>query len=409
MSGKPESDHADGTQEQGQHQEQPSEALQSDAETVPLPLSSDGQGVSPVSAPAQPFAAVQSAVVDEPTLAGGRSYVELVKRYRAETRAVPTASEPSEAKPGGDSVGPSAAAGPKPTAPPQATPEQAGRSLIPPLPALPRTGLVAVTVASVLGSVVGAVAVLGGLVALVSWYPAPIEAGLRARRSPTAAEQSAPQLPRAVAPQPTGSVGSPAPGAVGDLLQQPAWKRTVAENMLVERHRRAHHARLVSNLREHLQHNPALAKEPATLRHLSILLAYPGAALEAAEALATMPNPAALDVLYAYLGRDNAHPSTVELAEQLLRSQDVSARASAALQVLLQLRQPQTCKEYLALLPQLRRDADQRAVARLEALTKPKRQCGAAGNADCHACLRGARTLDDAIVAAKQRPAPKLP
>ena len=86
---------------------------------------------------------------------------------------------------------------------------------------------------------------------------------------------------------------------------------------------------------------------------------------------------------------------------------DFNRQASESLKLANELAQGKSCQEYRSLLPKAKLYADARSLASLRKLTHD-RGCGLLGLRDCYACLRSARTLNDAIDAAKSRPAPSF-
>jgi serine/threonine-protein kinase len=81
---------------------------------------------------------------------------------------------------------------------------------------------------------------------------------------------------------------------------------------------------------------------------------------------------------------------------QSLAKSEVRAHASPAAQVLLELREAKDCEEKRAAVESAGTHGDSRALSELQSLSK-RTGCGRRGRSDCWPCLRGDRTLDDAI------------
>jgi hypothetical protein len=102
-----------------------------------------------------------------------------------------------------------------------------------------------------------------------------------------------------------------------------------------------------------------------------------------------------------------ARTDATRLAEALVHSRDVRAKASPALQVALELRAAETCEERKALVVRALQHGDQRCLSLLGRL-KSATGCGPTKRDDCHPCLREGGELDEAIKAASKRQPAKL-
>ncbi len=155
----------------------------------------------------------------------------------------------------------------------------------------------------------------------------------------------------------------------------------------------------------------ALARDAAQLgRHRAKLLdfaASPITAVAAVRTMAALPGPEAADLLYEVWTGTAERTPTTELAEMLVYSAEVRPRASPALGVALDLRRARTCDEFAAVLPQAIEHADRRSHHLLGRLTR-RYGCGKKKSGDCYPCLRQDDRLDQAMRAAKTRPAPSL-
>lgn len=126
--------------------------------------------------------------------------------------------------------------------------------------------------------------------------------------------------------------------------------------------------------------------------------------------LAKLPKPIGPDYLYKVLTRRGRKSPTKELAEDLLYSKDVRAKASDELNTLLDLRhekrrEQKDCQKVLGIMERAQVDADARLLTQMGGLFR-KRGCGPDEREDCWPCLRGVDVLKQAAVAASKRKAP---
>jgi hypothetical protein len=116
------------------------------------------------------------------------------------------------------------------------------------------------------------------------------------------------------------------------------------------------------------------------------------------------------DVLHAIAAKPPAETIVgkdfkVQLNASLAEAQK---NASPALLIARELNDAKGCQGFKDLLPRAQREADERAVPALSKRVARK-GCSIFGLGDCYPCLRADQQLSDAIEAAKNRPAPKLP
>jgi len=233
------------------------------------------------------------------------------------------------------------------------------------VPGLAALLAVAVVLVKVLGSASGAAPSVAPSVAAA---PAPVGAEAASAPSATSGERK----PAAAL---TGLEGkAPETLSSSELLR-------LAEAR-VEREREAARA-----LRLQLEGTPALAKDKAAQGQLMRLAADPDTAREALAAMTQLEAPLGADLLYEVWTGTQVRNETTELARTLLYSTDVRPKASAALSVALELRQAETCPQYLAALPKALKDGDRRALHLLNKLQN-KRGCGPKKAQDCFTCLR---------------------
>jgi hypothetical protein len=200
------------------------------------------------------------------------------------------------------------------------------------------------------------------------------------------------------------AIGDPA--AMQQLEARTAAGRTVEESVALAHGRARQHAAELEKLRDKLRRQPALATDPQTLEELRSFIDDPRTAIEALQIAAGLPGEAGPDFLYDVWTGTLRRSDATRLAEELVYSKSVRARASAALAVVLDLREAEQCEQVLAILTRATEHGDRRSLRVLGKLLT-RRGCGPKKADDCYACLRGGNRLADAIQAVKLRPAPK--
>ncbi len=253
----------------------------------------------------------------------------------------------------------------------------------------------------VIGMVIVPVFCALSLIALAR-HPGPHTQGALAPRAPVTSANAA------AIPSVTATSAAPAPpsvDAIAELERRPPGSLNARELVtLAEAHDSQKRAAAVA-LREKLEHNPALGKDPATASQLLALSADPTTAPQALSAMAELGPPGA-DLLYDVWTSTVGRSDSTELARALLYSADVRAKASPALGVALDLRVAESCEQYQAVLPNALKDGDRRSLHLLSKLNA-KRGCGPKKNEDCYACLRAkADELTATLNAVKSRRAP---
>lgn len=165
----------------------------------------------------------------------------------------------------------------------------------------------------------------------------------------------------------------------------------------------------LDELRSKIARDPELAKKPATRDALFRYAAEEGTAADALAAMVALPGALGPDWL-SEIATNAKRPETRDLASDLLDAADVRARASAQLAVALDLKHPASCAAAKDVVGRALVQGDKRALAglaKIKAHTACKAKKGDKAD-DCYECLHDGTALDDAIKAAKARPAPKL-
>jgi serine/threonine-protein kinase len=111
-----------------------------------------------------------------------------------------------------------------------------------------------------------------------------------------------------------------------------------------------------------------------------------------------------IDILYdvAYGASGRLYPQAAARAKRSLEFEDIRARASPALAVLLDFRDARTCDEKHALLERARDQGDARLLSTLQPYLA-SHGCGFLGRSDCYPCMHRDRLLDDARSAIEER------
>jgi eukaryotic-like serine/threonine-protein kinase len=108
------------------------------------------------------------------------------------------------------------------------------------------------------------------------------------------------------------------------------------------------------------------------------------------------------DIAYDLVTTEKVRPWVQSRAETFLQSKGFEKVASPGLRAIVKLRYAGGCEEKRATFPDLRKNADERALFELVPL-QDKGGCGARKKDDCYPCLRTSNELDDAITAVRSR------
>ncbi|MET0792509.1 MAG: hypothetical protein ABW061_13390, partial [Polyangiaceae bacterium] len=193
--------------------------------------------------------------------------------------------------------------------------------------------------------------------------------------------------------------------AIKELSAKPLPDLRVEEAISLSLGQSAQDVRAARALRDRVDHDPGLIKDPEVLAQLRRNTDDPETARDALAAMANVPGPISADLIYEVWTATSARTTATDLARSLIYSKEVRAKASKALAVALDLRDADTCEKNRDLLPKATSDGDHRASHLLNKLTR-KYGCGPNKRQDCNACLRDGKALDDAIKAVKARREP---
>lgn len=194
--------------------------------------------------------------------------------------------------------------------------------------------------------------------------------------------------------------------AIKELSAKPAAELRVDEALALSLGRSAENVRAARALRERIEHDPGLIKDPEVLAQLRRYSDDPETARDALAAIANVPGPISADLIYEVWTATTSRSIASDLARSLINSKDVRAKASKPLSVALDLRDADSCEKNRELLPRASSDGDRRSFHLLNKLTR-KYGCGPNKRQDCYACLRDGKELDEALKVVKTRREPR--
>ena len=200
-------------------------------------------------------------------------------------------------------------------------------------------------------------------------------------------------------------VASGEDAAVKELSAKPVANFRVEEAISLSLGQSAQDVRAARALRDRIDHDPGLIKDPEVLAQLRRNTDDPETARDALAAMANVPGPISADLIYEVWTGTASRTTATDLARSLIYTKEVRAKASKALSIALDLRDADTCEKSRDLLDRATGEADHRAFHLLNKLTR-KYGCGPNKRQDCYACLRDGKGLDAALKAVKARHEP---
>ncbi len=235
--------------------------------------------------------------------------------------------------------------------------------------------------------------------------PATLPGVVEPPRAPEPSPASAPAADAAQSPLDRLRAGDDA--TVDAFTKRKAEELSIDEAIALSAGRAVQQVRRAQGLKQRLSADPGLVKDPGTVTELLVLARDPITSREALTAIANLPGPISADLLYeVWTGTVERNDST-ELARMLLVGKDVSAKASAALKVALELRTVESCEALLPIVERAVESGDRRAFVPLTKLNR-RNGCGANKRADCYPCLREGDALKNALLASRNRREPDL-
>src|SRR6478752_2380221 len=149
--------------------------------------------------------------------------------------------------------------------------------------------------------------------------------------------------------------------AVKQLSTKPVADLRVEEAIALSLGQSAQDIRAARALRDRLDHDPGLVKDPEVLAQLRKNSDNPETARDALAAMASIPGPISADLIYEVWTATAARSASSDLARSLIYSKEVRAKASKALAVALDLRDADTCEKSRDLLARANGDGDRRS------------------------------------------------
>jgi hypothetical protein len=225
--------------------------------------------------------------------------------------------------------------------------------------------------------------------------------------SAPAADAGPPPPPPPAKPTPFGQrVASGDAAAIKQLEARPPQSRTLEEAVALARGRTELKRKEIAELTRKITLVPKLVKEDKdAATRFKELTNDREVSIDMLHAIASMPAPTGPDLLYNVIANVHRENETTRLADELLYSKEVRAKASPALSVLLDLRKVEKCEEAAKILERIKQDGDRRAFSPLMRFHN-KRGCGEKKTEDCWPCLRQGDLLKDATMAAQKRSGP---
>jgi hypothetical protein len=229
-----------------------------------------------------------------------------------------------------------------------------------------------------------------------------------ASRRPTSSERAAPALNHATQASTPANREQSSAEQLAKLEARPPESLNARELALLADARAEALRASAKALRQKIEANPALGKDPALQSELLRLTDDARTSGDALAAIVALEPPLGADLLYEVWTRTAVRTDATDLARALVYSTDVRPKASPALSVALELRVAERCEQYKAILPKALKDGDRRSAQLLSKLHS-KRGCGAKKSEDCYACLREpGDELKATINAAKSRRPPEF-
>lgn len=198
------------------------------------------------------------------------------------------------------------------------------------------------------------------------------------------------------------------PDAVKTLEARPASERTAEESVALSHARAVAKRKAIAEMLHKIELVPKLAKDSTTLKQLREWADDGEVAADLALGIGRLPGSIGPDLLWE-LGPGYYRKAEIrDIADDVLISKDVRAKASPALGALVDLRaidDTGKCEDVKKDVGKVKDAGDRRAIAELAKLQN-KFGCGPKKSDDCWPCLRDGSDLKDAIKEAAKRRGP---
>lgn len=193
------------------------------------------------------------------------------------------------------------------------------------------------------------------------------------------------------------------PSHVASLAKKAVSDRSAAETLTLAEATREERRQALGKMQERL-----LGKEPSgeETKELRDAVADGEVGFAALRVMAVLSGPVGPDLIYESWTKPRDRTPTTELAEALVYSKDIRAKASPALNVALELRAAEECEAVQALVKRATEEGDRRSLAPLSRLTR-KSGCGQNKRQDCFPCLGQRKEVVEALRAVGKRQPPR--
>lgn len=280
-----------------------------------------------------------------------------------------------------------------------------------PLPVLlKQRALLGSSSAPLWGVLLGAMVVVAALVMLLSsTVTALIARGGNSEIAPQPVPSATVAAP--TEPVPTASVVAPAsvgadsfdPAAIAQIEAKAVGDRSATETLTLAEAKRAERRSGLAKLEKALA-----GKEPSTddVKLLREAVSEGDSGFAALRVMAALAGPVGPDLIYESWTKPRNRTPITELAESLVYSKEVRAKASPALNMALDLRAVEECEPALQLVQKASEVGDRRSLYPLSRLTR-KSGCGDKKRDDCFPCLGKRKEVVEALRASGRRQSPR--
>ena len=280
-----------------------------------------------------------------------------------------------------------------------------------PLPVLlKQRALLGSSSAPLWGVLLGALIVVAALVMLLSSTVTALiarggssEAALQPLPTATVAAPTEPVPTASVAALPSMGADSFDPAAIAQIEAKAVGDRSATETLALAEAKRAERRAGLAKLEKALA-----GKEPSTddVKLLREAVSEGDSGFAALRVMAALAGPVGPDLIYESWTKPRNRTPITELAESLVYSKEVRAKASPALNMALDLRAVEECEPALQLVQKASEVGDRRSLYPLSRLTR-KSGCGDKKRDDCFPCLGKRKEVVEALRASGRRQSPR--
>ncbi len=204
---------------------------------------------------------------------------------------------------------------------------------------------------------------------------------------------------------PTGKATSLDAAAVKAIESMPADQRTAEHVVALTRAQSVEKIKAIRELVHKIELVPKVLELKENMKTLRQWANDTEVADDLMLEIAALPGPTGPDLLYTLGPAVSKKSEPATLAEQVLYSKDVRAKASPGLSILLELRREESCERVLKLLDTVKAQGDRRSFGLLAQLNN-KNGCGPKKGDDCWPCLRNGDIIKDVVREITKRGSP---